>query len=246
MAGSKTKTVSIILPTRNEAGSLAKTLDAILAEFGQAGYFPQIIIADDDSKDGTKEIMDDYAKKHPSQILPLHRSPPYGFGHSIKEAIGKAEGFATVIMMADLSDKPSDAVKMAGKIEEGYEVVFSTRFSNGGKTHNYPFSKYLANRSFNNALRLLFLLPYADTSNAFKAYRTSAIQKLPLKSAGFEITIELPMLALMRKAKACEVPVSWGNREAGSPKWRIGNAFVRYSTKLIELFFLNVQSKLLR
>ncbi|OIO20689.1 hypothetical protein AUJ17_05060 [Candidatus Micrarchaeota archaeon CG1_02_47_40] len=243
MAGSKTKTVSIILPTRNEAGSIAKAMDACMAEFERAGYSPQIIIADDNSQDGTKEIINNYAKLHPNNIIPLHRSAPYGFGHSIREAIGKAEGFATVVMMADLSDKPSDAVKMVRKVDEGFDVVFSTRFSNGGKTNNYPLSKYLANRSFNNVLRMLFLLPYADTSNAFKAYCTSTIKSLPLKSAGFEITVELPMLALMKGAKACEIPVSWGNREAGAPKWRIGNAFVKYSMKLMELFLLNIRSK---
>ncbi len=234
------KTVSIILPTRNEAGSIRKTLDALLSEFSSSQYSPEIIIADDASKDGTKEIMDEYASKFPGKIIALHRSPPYGFGFSIAQGIQKASGFATVVMMADLSDKPKDALAMAKKIDEGFEVVFSTRFAKGGKANDYPFEKYLANRSFNNVLRLLFFIPFSDTSNAFKAYNTNFAKSLPLNSKGFEITVELPMLAVMKGARACEVPVSWGNREAGVPKWNIVNAFIRYSIKLIELFLMRI------
>ncbi|MEM2963191.1 MAG: glycosyltransferase family 2 protein [Candidatus Anstonellales archaeon] len=236
------KTVSIILPTKNESETLEQILLSILFEFSNSNYTPQIIIADDNSTDGTKEIMEKFATRYPNKIIPLHRSPPYGFGLSVAEAINKASGFATIIMMADFSDRPSDAIKMAEKIEEGFDIVFSTRFSKGGKAHKYPLLKYLANRSFNNVLRILFLIPYSDTSNAFKAYKTELIKSLTPTSKGFEITIELPLLAIMNGAKACEIPVFWSNRDRGVPKWNILNAFIRYSTKLTELFFLRFVS----
>ncbi len=232
--------VSVIIPTYNEEEAIAGTVERALRAFEGSGFEPYVIIADDASKDRTPEIIDGLQRKFPGKVLAFHRKPPFGFGHAIRDAVEKrAKGEAVAVMMGDLSDDPAYIPLMARKITGGgCDVVFGSRFVSGSRLSGYGIAKYAANRSFNNALRLLFLIPFTDTSNAFKVYRRSKLAGMKLESAGFEITVELPMKVLFSGGRGCEIPVSWANRERGAAKWRLWSAFVRYSGMLIRLFAL--------
>ncbi len=131
--------------------------------------------------------------------------------------------------MADLSDRPIDLVKYYQKIEEGYDCVFGSRFIKSGKTIDYPKFKYFLNRLTNNIIKTLFAIKYNDTTNAFKIYRKETINGLkPFLSHHFNLTVELPLKAIVRGYSYAIIPNHWTNRKGGESKLRIKEMGSRY------------------
>ncbi len=139
-------------------------------------------------------------------------------------------GDAVAIMMADLSDSPRDLIHYYRKLEEGYDCVFGTRFGSGGQVHDYPRLKLAINRLANTAIRILFQHGYNDTTNAFKAYRREVIDQVqPLLSHHFNLTVELPLKAIVRGYRFAVVPVTWTNRRHGVSKLNLQEMGSRYA-----------------
>ena len=139
--------------------------------------------------------------------------------------------------MGDMSDDPLDLVKFYRKIEQGYDCVFGSRFKKGGRTINYPFLKYILNRITNNLIRILFGIKYNDVTNAFKMYRKDTLEGLtPFLSHHFNITVELPLKAIIRGYKYAVIPNSWVNRKDGKSKFRIKEMGSRYFFIIIYCF----------
>jgi dolichol-phosphate mannosyltransferase len=133
-------------------------------------------------------------------------------------------------MMADLSDAPADLVQYHRVLEQGYDCAFGTRFGSGGTTIGYPRLKYVLNRTVNAGIRLLFRHGYNDTTNAFKAYRRHVIDQIqPLLSQHFNLTVELPLKAIVRGYNFAVVPVTWRNRQHGTSKLKLNEMGSRYA-----------------
>jgi dolichol-phosphate mannosyltransferase len=131
--------------------------------------------------------------------------------------------------MADLSDAPADLVRYYRVLEQGYDCAFGTRFGQGGKTYNYPRVKLVLNRIANAGIRILFHHGYNDTTNAFKAYRRPVIDQLqPLLSNHFNLTVEMPLKAVVRGYTYAVVPVTWTNRQHGVSKLNLQEMGSRY------------------
>jgi dolichol-phosphate mannosyltransferase len=144
--------------------------------------------------------------------------------------------------MADLSDSPEDIVKFYNKMQEGYDCVFGTRWSKGGKVYDYPKHKLYLNRFFNNIVRILFGIKYNDITNAFKMYKKETIHGIqPFLSPHFNLTVELPLKAIIRGYTYTVLPNSWTNRKHGVSKLKIREMGSRYFFILlyclIEKFF---------
>ena len=138
-------------------------------------------------------------------------------------------GDAVAIMMADMSDSPRDLILYYRVLEQGYDCAFGTRFGNGGRTHDYPRLKLLLNRLANVGIRFLFQHGYNDTTNAFKAYRREVIDQIqPLLSSHFNLTVEMPLKAIVRGYNFAVVPVSWTNRRYGVSNLRLQEMGSRY------------------
>ena len=132
-------------------------------------------------------------------------------------------------MMADLSDSPDDLVQYYRALDAGYDCAFGTRFGHGGLTRDYPFVKLVINRIVNTGIRVLFRHGYNDTTNAFKAYRRHVIDQLdPLLSNHFNLTVELPLKAVVRGFTYAVVPITWQNRQYGESKLRLQEMGSRY------------------
>src|SRR5437588_11281050 len=132
-------------------------------------------------------------------------------------------------MMAALSDTPQDLVRYYRVLDAGYDCVFGTRFGHGGEAHNYPLLKLILNRVVNTGIRVLFQHEYNDTTNAFKAYRRHVIDQLePLLSNHFNLTVELPLKAIVRGFSYAVVPISWNNRRHGQSKLKLNEMGSRY------------------
>jgi dolichol-phosphate mannosyltransferase len=114
-------------------------------------------------------------------------------------------------------------------LNDGYECVFGSRFLRGGGVIDYPQFKLAINRLANFFVRMLFGFKLNDTTNAFKAYRKTAIDGCrPLISPHFNITVELPLKAITRGYSWVSVPVTWRNRRAGESKLKLKEMGSRY------------------
>ena len=138
-------------------------------------------------------------------------------------------GNAAVIMMADESDDCRDVVRYWEKLNEGYDCVFGSRFMKGGGTIDYPSIKLFMNRMANAFVRFLFRHGLNDTTNAFKAYRKEVIDGIrPILSPHFNITVELPLKAIVRGYNFAVIPITWRNRRHGVAKLKIKEMGSRY------------------
>jgi dolichol-phosphate mannosyltransferase len=139
--------------------------------------------------------------------------------------------------MADGSDSPDDLVAYHRMLEEGYDCAFGSRFVRGAVVSDYPKLKLTLNRLANLFIRLLFRHGYNDTTNAFKAYRREVIDTVqPLLSNHFNLTVELPLKAIVRGHSYAVVPISWTNRTSGTSKLKIQEMGSRYLFIVLYVF----------
>jgi dolichol-phosphate mannosyltransferase len=220
--------LSVVIPAHNEAESIGETVEATVVELERASIDHEIVVIDDASEDGTADVVRRLALRHPT--VRCVRSPlPPGFGHAVRAGLDIYTGDAVAIMMADLSDSPGDLVRYYRVLEQGYDCAFGTRFGHGGRTHGYPLPKLVLNRVTNLGIRALFRHGYNDTTNAFKAYRREVIDQLqPLLANHFNLTVELPLKAVVRGFSYAIVPISWTNRRHGTSKLRLQEMGSRY------------------
>jgi len=154
---------------------------------------------------------------------------PHGFGRAITLGLDSMTGDAAVIFMADESDDCRDVVRYWEKLNEGYDCVFGSRFMKGGGTIDYPPIKLFMNRLANAFVRFLFRHGLNDTTNAFKAYRKEVIDGIrPILSPHFNITVELPLKAIVRGYNFTVIPITWRNRRTGIAKLKIKEMGSRY------------------
>jgi dolichol-phosphate mannosyltransferase len=131
--------------------------------------------------------------------------------------------------MADESDDSRDAVRYWQVLNEGYDCVFGSRFIKGGGTIDYPRFKLTINRLVNTAIRIIFNIKLNDTTNAFKAYRRRVIEGCrPLISPHFNLTVELPLKAIVRGYTWTVMPITWRNRRSGVAKLKLKEMGSRY------------------
>jgi dolichol-phosphate mannosyltransferase len=141
------------------------------------------------------------------------------------------------VVMADGSENPLDVVRCFRKLQEGYECVFGSRFIEGGRVIEYPPHKLLINRLANLFIRALFTFDFNDTTNAFKCYRREVIEgSQPLISKHFNLTVELPLKAVIRGYSYAVVPISWTNRKTGISKLQMREMGSRYLFIVLYLF----------
>lgn len=220
--------LSVVIPAHNEEGSIAETIRSLHDVLSAEKIDHEILVVNDHSSDGTSAVLRDLAPFVPG--LRVEDNPgPGGFGYAVRFGLEKFSGDRVAVMMADLSDDPHDLVRFHRKMDEGYDCVFGTRWSRGGKVEDYPMAKKWINRVANTVVRLVFRFKYNDCTNAFKLYdRKTILGVQPLLSPHFNLTLELPLKAIVRGYSYAVVPNSWRNRKAGVSKLKIQEMGSRY------------------
>jgi dolichol-phosphate mannosyltransferase len=219
---------SIVIPARDEQDSLPGTLGDIHEIFTREGVPHELVVVDDGSRDGTWALLQELKKKIPG-LAPVQNPGPHGFGRAVVYGLNHMRGDACAIMMADASDSPADAVKYWRLLNEGWDCVFGSRFVRGGEVVDYPRVKLMVNRLANFLVRVGFAIPLNDTTNAFKAYRRTVIEGCrPFLSPHFNLTVEIPLKAIVRGYTWTVIPISWRNRKYGEPKLKIKEMGSRY------------------
>jgi len=220
---------SVVMPARDEEGSLPETLRALYRAFTQAGIQHEIVVVDDGSQDRTWEVLQQLRATDVPSLAPIQNTGLHGFGRAIIHGFNASRGDAVVIMMADASDSPDDAVHYWRLLNQGYDCVFGSRFIKGGSVHDYPRIKLLVNRMANLFIKALFTIPLNDTTNAFKAYRRTVIDGCrPFLSPHFNLTVEIPLKAIVRGYTWTITPISWRNRKHGVAKLKMKEMGSRY------------------
>lgn len=220
--------LSVVIPAHNEAEVIEPTLRSIVAKLAAQEIDYEVIVVDDNSSDGTGEVVAGVAAGD-GRIRCIRNRPPNGFGYAVRAGLAAFSGDAVAIMMADGSDDPGDLVLYYRVLEAGYDCAFGSRFMPGGAVIDYPRFKLFANRVVNTGIRALFRHGYNDTTNAFKAYRRDVIDNIgPFISPHFNLTVELPLKAIVRGYSYAIVPTSWRNRAAGESKLALREMGSRY------------------
>jgi len=183
---------------------------------------------DDGSTDRTWELLRTLSKDLP-ELQPVQNLGLHGFGRAVIRGLSHSKGQAMVIMMADESDDCRDVVRYWEELNKGYDCVFGSRFLRGGGVINYPRIKLVFNRLANFFIKTLFAIRLNDTTNAFKAYRREVIEGCrPLIAPHFNLTVELPLKAIVRGFSWTVVPITWRNRRTGQAKLKIKEMGSRY------------------
>jgi dolichol-phosphate mannosyltransferase len=228
--------LSLVIPAYNEEETVAETVESIVSTLTREKIDHEVIVVDDSSTDGTTAVVSRIAAEHP-QVRCLPSPYENGFGFAVRAGLEAFEGDAVAIVMADGSDSPEDIVSYQRLLEEGYECAFGSRFVHGATVLDYPRSKLIMNRIVNFGIRVLFRHGYNDTTNAFKAYRREVIENVkPLLSHHFNLTVELPLKAVVRGYSYAIIPVSWQNRTAGESKLSLNEMGSRYLFIVLYVF----------
>lgn len=220
--------LSIVLPARDEEGCICSTVEHLHLELRLQGVPHEIVVVDDGSGDRTWELLQELSGRI-GELRPVQNSGLHGFGRAIICGLDNMSGDAVVIMMADESDDCRDVVRYWQELNNGYDCVFGSRFIKGGGTIDYPYVKMFFNRLANRFLQVLFGIKLNDTTNAFKAYRREVIEGCrPLIAPHFNLTVELPLKAIVRGFSWTVMPITWRNRRTGVAKLKIKEMGSRY------------------
>ncbi|MEA2439160.1 MAG: dolichol-phosphate mannosyltransferase [Thermoleophilaceae bacterium] len=219
---------SVVIPAHDEEGSIAATVTAVVDRLERESIDYEVLVIDDASKDSTAEVVARISEGN-ERVRCLRSHYPNGFGFAVRAGLERFTGDAVAVMMADLSDDPEDLVLYYRLLERGFDCAFGSRFMPGSKVYDYPRLKLVMNRLVNWGIRVLFRHGYNDTTNAFKAYRREVIATIqPLLSNHFNLTVEMPLKAIVRGHSYAITPISWRNRTAGTSKLSLQEMGARY------------------
>jgi len=221
--------LSVVIPAHDEEGSIEDTVTTLAATLRRESIDHEILVIDDASNDRTADVVARISESDPN-VRVRRNHLPKGFGFAVRAGLEHFTGDAVAVVMADLSDDPEDVVVYHRMLERGYDCVFGSRFIPGAKVVDYPPHKLYLNRLVNLGIGILFRHGYNDTTNAFKAYRREVVDAVqPLLSNHFNLTVELPLKAIVRGSSYVVVPISWRNRQEGVSKLRLQEMGSRYA-----------------
>jgi dolichol-phosphate mannosyltransferase len=221
--------LSVVIPAHNEAAALPATVSALAQGLASANIDYEILIVNDHSNDATESVLRELQRN--CRALRYVNNPGRGgFGLAVRCGLENFRGDAVAIYMADASDRPEDLVRFYNTmIAQDVDCVFGSRFVAGGQVVDYPGVKLVLNRLANQFIRMLFRLPYNDITNAFKLYRRKVIEGVqPILSHHFNLTVELPLKAIIRGYTYAVVPNVWIGRKSGESKLKIQEMGSRY------------------
>ncbi|HEX3684426.1 MAG TPA: glycosyltransferase [Bryobacteraceae bacterium] len=218
-------TLSIIVPVYNEAGLIAGVLDRILT--APASYLVErnicreIILVDDGSRDNSAAVIHQYVEvdggHHAIRLLRHIRNR--GKGAAIRTALAAASGEFCIIQDADFEYDPGEYSKLLEPLlADEADIVFGSRFSAAGAHHVSRFWHSTANRVLTSLCGMAADLRLTDALTCFKAFRTVIAQSIPLRSEKFGIEAELTIKFAKRRARFCEVPITYRPRTRAEGK----------------------------
>jgi len=212
----------IIVPTYNELENLPIIVAGILAKSPEVN----ILVADDDSPDGTGRLADRLAAEDP-RVFVMHRTEKAGLGAAYLAgfAWGTERGYELLVEMdADGSHRPEDLPKLLAAAETA-DLTIGSRWVKGGSVVNWPLSRKLISRTGNTYANIMLRSGINDMTAGFRAYKTSFLTKLDLTGVaarGYGFQVEMAWRSKRAGAKIVEVPITFVERIHGESKMSSG------------------------
>ncbi|MGJ3259843.1 MAG: glycosyltransferase [Rhodospirillales bacterium] len=240
--------ISVVIPCHNEEMNVGPLVDGLLSYYGD--YIHEIVLVDDNSTDGTQDVIRETGERVAVPVKLVARTPPNGVGYAIKEGLQAATGDYILSMDCDFQDLLPELEDMFDAIADGADVAVGSRFSRHSVLINYPFGKIIANRMYHLCFNILFREARRDLTNNLKLMRRELAERLDLREGWFAVNAEVGLqLALMDGPVLREVPISWVNRtfDQGHSSFKVLASGGGYARVLFRLFRqLNMGSQRIR
>lgn len=207
------KLISILVPAFNEEIHLDALIGRVLRARLPEGFGLEIVLVDDGSTDETPEIAARWADTHPDTVRLLRQPGNLGKGAAVRRAVEAASGAISIIQDADLEYDPGDYMRLLKPlVEHKADAVFGSRFGFSEERRVLLYWHTVANHFLTGLCNMVSDLNLTDMMTGYKAFRTSLLRTIPLRSNGFGIEPELTVKLAQRGARIYEVPVSYHGR----------------------------------
>lgn len=230
-----TDTVTVVVPTYNERENLPDIVPAV------TGHGYELLIVDDNSPDGTGDIADALAAANPA-VLVLHRPSKQGLGRAYAAGFDSCleQGRDIVVEMdADFSHDPADLSRLVDAVRSGADLAIGSRYVAGGATPDWPLLRRLISKSGNFYARLMLGIPIKDATAGFRAYRSTALAKIPYREArasGYAFQVEMAWRSHQKGLEVVELPIVFRDRARGTSK--MGLPIVLEAMRLVTVWGL--------
>ncbi len=210
--------IVVIVPTYNERENVERIVARVRASVPEA----DVLVADDNSPDGTGDLADALSAADP-QVRVMHRAGKEGLGAAYLAGFAWAldEGYDVVVEMdADGSHQPEQLPRLLDALRDA-DLVLGSRWVPGGSVVNWPKSRELLSRGGSLYTRLMLGVPMRDATGGYRAFRAETLRKLDLtgvESAGYCFQVELGWRAVQAGMRVREVPIEFVERELGDSK----------------------------
>lgn len=210
----KTLTLTVIIPCYNEV----TTLEEILAEVERIGLADEILIVDDGSTDGTRELLKKIEEEERPKVRIIYHAKNMGKGAALVTGFKAATSDVFVIQDADLEYDPQDHIKLLKAIEDGKsEVVYGSRFL-GAERKAMLFWNMVANKGLTLATNILYNSILSDMETCYKMFRREVVEGMTIHARGFEFEPEFTAKVLKQGIRIYEIPIKYDGREYGEGK----------------------------
>ncbi|MBB4919625.1 dolichol-phosphate mannosyltransferase [Streptosporangium saharense] len=215
--------VLVIVPTYNERDNLPMIVGRLRASVPEA----HLLVADDNSPDGTGEVADGIAAED-DHVHVLHRPGKQGLGAAYIASFrwGLKEGYDVLVEIdADGSHQPEELPKLLKRLTRGADLTIGSRWVPGGRVVNWPVPRELLSRGANLYTRLMLGMPVRDATAGFRAYRASTLEKIGLdnvQSQGYCFQVDMTLRTIRNGLRVAEVPITFVERTAGASKMSRG------------------------
>jgi len=221
---------SLIIPMYNEEGNAPVILETLIDNISKWKSEYEIIAVDDNSSDKTAQILKDYSRKYDFIVPVIKTDDKRGMGRALIEGMDAAKGDCLVWVMGDLSDDLDRIPEFVKKLQEGYDIVFASRYMSGGSSGDLDRIKAFLSSRFTVFTSILFGIKVHDITNAFRGFKKELKDKIQLESRDFAISPELAIKAHLLGYKLTEVPCSYKTRTVGKTKFNIIKMVLKYFT----------------
>jgi dolichol-phosphate mannosyltransferase len=215
----------VIIPTFNEKENIAKIVAAV---FTQPTPF-HVLVVDDNSPDGTAEIVKKQQENYSGRLHLLERQGKQGLGTAYLAGFkwGLEKGYEYLYEMdADFSHNPADLNRMQTELESDQcDLVVGSRYVQGGKVMNWPWDRIILSYGASLYVRLITWMPVKDPTAGFIGYHRKVLESIPLDSirfVGYAFQIEMKYSAYQRKFRIKEIPITFVDRVEGTSKLSTG------------------------